>query len=703
MKKIAIYGVGKVAKYFYEKHDFSNEELLYFVQTEKEMDLFNNYPVVGISEVDKSVDVLYIANSFADTVFAAINHGISKDAIVLCNEPLCNEYVKRNNGILDIKYNKSFAEEYEIFVAPKMDRKMEYAFQHVRSDSKIIRYTEIDAKDLINKSVFIWGSDKWANWCIKYLAKREIAVKGIIDDNEVKQDQNIEDIVYISQNNECLKQKNVVVVVATPMYSEVFRKDFFKNIAMDHIFYYPSDIYSEFNFNHTGRLYISEEYSVLGINGINELKAYLSDKEIHLYGDQRFIKDFIYVFEGVPELTEFQISEEICPEPQRDAICIVCDRDYDKRCNELESTGWSRGGNIINADDLFCLLDEYGTVGVNVFPQAMLRRTIYATPDHFPSCGSSFRHLSTGGLFSVHPCCSDWSIIWGNLEHNSYEEIWNSSNARIFRLSIINRTFSFCNPNTCVIMKTGARTSEERLKYNPRIKEVPTLEIGIDSSCNLFCASCRRDVYVAKGEKLERIEAVKDSIIRSGWLNKTDRLLLGGNGEVCFSNIYKEIMFSGDVKRNSLDLRTNGTLLDHDFLGKLIEAYNEISIIVSIDAATEDTYRQLRRSHNPKAWAMLNENLQTISSNRKAGNIHFFQINMCTQMCNYMEIPAFIEMGRKLNVDRVYITPIRNWGTYSDNEFRAVSVFDENGNVKKEVSDILSSIDNKDRIVRVVI
>ena len=51
----------------------------------------------------------------------------------------------------------------------------------------------------------------------------------------------------------------------------------------------------------------------------------------------------------------------------------------------------------------------------------------------------------------------------------------------------------------------------------------------------------------------------------------------------------------------------------------------------------------------------------------------------------------------------MYITPIRNWGTYSNEEFINGRVFDEKKAVKDEVKKILDNPCLKEPIVRCVI
>ena len=63
-----------------------------------------------------------------------------------------------------------------------------------------------------------------------------------------------------------------------------------------------------------------------------------------------------------------------------------------------------------------------------------------------------------------------------------------------------------------------------------------------------------------------------------------------------YSKIYLDMIFNSKItKRESIEIHTNGTLLDREKLDKLISIYKSIYIYVSIDAATEETYKKLRR------------------------------------------------------------------------------------------------------------
>ena len=63
---------------------------------------------------------------------------------------------------------------------------------------------------------------------------------------------------------------------------------------------------------------------------------------------------------------------------------------------------------------------------------------------------------------------------------------------------------------------------------------------------------------------------------------------------------------------------------------KLVQKYEHIRIIVSIDAATEDTYNYLRRSNTSDTYIKLQRNMKILSKMRAENKIDF-----CRLICAY--------------------------------------------------------------------
>ena len=89
-------------------------------------------------------------------------------------------------------------------------------------------------------------------------------------------------------------------------------------------------------------------------------------------------------------------------------------------------------------------------------------------------------------------------------------------------------------------------------------------------------------------------------------------------------------------------------------------------IRVSVDAATKDTYELVRF---PGQWSDIMESLEYLSKRKKELGFRFV-INLCIQKINYKEIPRFVEMGRRLDVDRVNLQQLINWGTYAKADYK---------------------------------
>lgn len=529
--------------------------------------------------------------------------------------------------------------------------------------------------DTGEKEVIVFGCGKWGRRCINDLLKKGCPVIGWCDNDREKWGKKFMDYpIYSTEELQQMKDR-ISVIIATQHFSQIRKQ--LQESGINALVYYSHNIYE-----------LADNYSVMGCKNPEELYHFLADRYVRLIGTYKHREDFKYIFDSIRIDEEFERDDDkgyTTDDIRENTLDILCEKKEQKIHSDK---------NYIYAEDLFCVLDEDYIESSGKIPSLMLLKTYNATMQNQKICTRPFYYSVINSVYDFHFCCGDWSDSAGNILENPPDAIWNSSIAKIFRLSLINRTYSFCNANACVHLKPQADTTNERMRDIPRTRDIPhTLEIGIDRTCNLFCKSCRDCVVVETGERKRRTEAAKDVIISSGWLEKCNTLLLGGQGEVFFSNVYQELMFYGSEKRISLDLRTNGTLLTEEYFTKLKKKYKELKIIVSVDAANEATFRKLRRSNNSDSWENLNRNLQMLSEKRKRKELGYFQINMCVQWDNYKEIPDFIRWGEALVVDRVYLTPIRNWGTYSSKEFENVRIFDDNKNLKPEIKELIQSFD----------
>lgn len=142
MKKVAIYGTGNVGRVFYEWHDFENEKLEYFIETNPDKSEFLGERVIGIDKIDSEIDIIYIANSYLETVYECLDKGISKDKLVFENIILYRQYINAY-GKIDIAYDEKFAMQYEIELC-----KPEYVMTRKMKKEMKIYEKEIDSTNL---------------------------------------------------------------------------------------------------------------------------------------------------------------------------------------------------------------------------------------------------------------------------------------------------------------------------------------------------------------------------------------------------------------------------------------------------------------------------------------------------------------------------------------------------------------------------
>ena len=105
---------------------------------------------------------------------------------------------------------------------------------------------------------------------------------------------------------------------------------------------------------------------------------------------------------------------------------------------------------------------------------------------------------------------------------------------------------------------------------------------------------------------------------------------------------------------------TNGTLFTSKEWEKLEGKYEDISFMVSVDAATKETYEKVRCGGQ---FERLMENMRFLSMLRKENKVNNVKVIMIVQKANYMEIPDFIKWAKGMGFDKVNLSHIRNWGT----------------------------------------
>ncbi len=551
---------------------------------------------------------------------------------------------------------------------------------------------------------FIWGCGKKGQEALHLLQARGTTAEGFIDNNALSLPESYCGLpVYDPSAFQKIAGEDSRIIIGVTNIKKV-------SLQLDSMGIKKYECYYNERIAYIGNIkdYVTD-HSI-------DYVSYLSERPVYIIGTGKPQQDFEYIFDWLKidgYLSEYNDIDVYQDKPiwgladtaglPPDRFIVICEEEADGFIKRLEADGMIYGADFIHAIDLFRVLDGENHEGYFMLPSQMLKMTVLSKGEKQEVCLSPFRDVNISSRYGVHVCCPDYLIPTGYLELSDPAESWDSIYAKIIRLSIINKTYCFCNHRRCVKLKINPDATDERLPDIP-VSTVPELvEIGIDRSCNYYCESCRDAIITADATKLQKMEKIKDKLLASGWIENAKQILIGGTGEPFFSNIYRSLIFDYNGKRNTIIIRTNGSLLDRKTFEELRKIYSQVNIIISIDAASEETYRRLRRSNIPDSWNNLMNNLFLLSEMKESGQLNWLQINMVVQMKNYQEVPGFIRMGIKYGADMIYISPVRNWGSYTEEEFEHINIYQKDKVLRKEVKEILDHPLMKEKSVECVI
>jgi len=284
----------------------------------------------------------------------------------------------------------------------------------------------------------------------------------------------------------------------------------------------------------------------------------------------------------------------------------------------------------------------------------------------------------------VYFCCSAWlGTPVGQFPQQSVEEIWNGENALKIRRSILDGSFRYCNRALCPYLQTitgpvqrvrdiqddELRTVIEKkmtaLPYGPR-----AINCSYDRSCNLFCPSCRNRPIIENDKEYQILE-IQDNLQKEA-LKDARLLYFSGTGDPFGSPYYRKWLQT--MKRKDMPnlemiyLHTNGQLWTPKIWDTIpVEIQNLVKgTEISIDAARAQTYVVNRRGGS---FEKLLNNLEFISKLRREGPLNWVRISMVVQENNFIEMPEFVQLGKRFKFDNVFFSQLLNWGTFTEDEF----------------------------------
>jgi MoaA/NifB/PqqE/SkfB family radical SAM enzyme len=277
--------------------------------------------------------------------------------------------------------------------------------------------------------------------------------------------------------------------------------------------------------------------------------------------------------------------------------------------------------------------------------------------------------------YKVYNCaCPDWiRYPIGNIQNKTIAEIWNNNTARHIRRKMYDGEWQdICNPICPHII--AYRRENKFIKYSELenfdfltpglIEEIragkdcldspPTL-FKLDNSrvCNISCIMCTGEEYKDKSGLLKK---TIDDI--TNYLPTSRRVILSGLGEPMARPDTRDLLINYKSENPSFkfDLITNALLIPKYW--EQIKHQNFGTLLISIDAATKETYEEIRKGGS---WETLLQSLSLIKENRN--KFSSVTLNMTVMKLNYNEIPAFIDLAESYGFN-VSFQKIR--GTFGD-------------------------------------
>jgi radical SAM protein with 4Fe4S-binding SPASM domain len=286
-------------------------------------------------------------------------------------------------------------------------------------------------------------------------------------------------------------------------------------------------------------------------------------------------------------------------------------------------------------------------------------------------CPLPLTHFQVKPGGDVYLCCEDWlPTSVGNLLRQSPREIWQSPAAVAIRKSVDDGSFRHCT--RCPFLPGPA--GPVRLEVTPPREHPSVLVLDYDRSCNLACPSCRNSKIALRLED-PRVSRVHQAVIDSRLLDVVSLLRVTGSGDPLgsptFFDFLRHLPSLTHNQNLRVSLQTNALLLDArrwEILGETSRLVTEVGI--SIDAATEATYLENRGG----SWQTLWQNIRHLNLVREQQPIELHTY-FVLQANNYLDLPQFVTLSfDAARADWVHVFHLRNWGTFTDDEYRRRAV-----------------------------
>ena len=418
------------------------------------------------------------------------------------------------------------------------------------------------------------------------------------------------------------------------------------------------------------------------------------------------------------------------------SICGVVDRDVNKHKKTFFGKIVYSPEEVVNEEDVFFVIAtskyyqeikafliergyvenidfvDYRKLGNKV--SLMLYQTIHDTSKTSFVCKKAFEDAYIGRNGVVWICAgTNVDSQDENILNSNFKNVWLSKSLKVFRLSVLNGTYTFCNRKKCSYLSEYPEIDINELHYSFS-KEIYDLEkeakkriddlnedrlyikyqgypqnimLAYDATCNLHCRSCRDSVYILPETEKKTVSNITDKVI--DLLPYIKKLKMAGDGEVFASKEYQKVLFSDKAYNiDEVGILSNGVLFTKENWNKIEAKYRKISVFISIDGGCKKTDEYLRCGTD---YNKLQSNMDFLAQKKREGKILKLCFNFVVQKDNYLEMPKFVDQCLKWEADEIKFSPLMRRNGWSEKEFLELSMFDKKGNMKEELKEVISN------------
>jgi MoaA/NifB/PqqE/SkfB family radical SAM enzyme len=297
-------------------------------------------------------------------------------------------------------------------------------------------------------------------------------------------------------------------------------------------------------------------------------------------------------------------------------------------------------------------------------------------------CTLPFTHLTIHNDKEQYFCCKQWLDVPLDFENG-----WNGKDAQEVRDSMFDGTFKHCSSTNCPHLSTlvnlGYTTKGGPIVKKKDLKKLnyegpKSIRFTFDSACNLACPSCRKDFIKNTDNITNESKIILDQIYEK-YGKTVESVSLSGYGDPFYSHSMMEFLINVNKKKlpnlKHIHLHTNALLWNESNWNKIKNSHHYISSAeISIDAASDETYKKVRRGGN---WVSLIKNLNYINT---IDEIKSVIVSFVLQKDNYHEIYDFYKIMDSIfkNKDITFqYHSIQDWGVMKKQDYTNAKVWDK--------------------------